>query len=244
MVGKRLLQGGISLLLMAVLFSACAKTPASPTPDKNMMITELAGTIQAQLTQTAEALPKATFTSTPAPTNTITPTVLATTAPVLTNTPALTSTATRPAVSDKAEYLGQDPKDDTVFAPGQTFTMTWQLKNTGATTWSTKYSFRYFFSDPTARFSASDITLPKEVKPGETANISLQMTAPTTPGEYTSSWVLTNQDGVNFSSVNVRIKVSGTAVTVTVTPTTAISTSTPTVTVVSVTETPTVTTVP
>jgi len=79
--------------------------------------------------------------------------------------------------------------------------------------------------------SATDISFPKEVKPEEEVDLTLNMKAPTTGGTYDSIWVLTNANGANFYSVTITIKVEGAASTATATlESTATNTPEPTLT--------------
>lgn len=237
------------LLLGMLLLTACTpKATPSPTVNPDDIRTQAMQTVQAQLTQTAIAAPSATPTFTLAPSNTpelSTPTLSATLPTLAATTPALLPTNTLPVgggTTDTALYVSQSPGDGTVFAPAQTFTMTWRLKNTGATTWTTQYQFR-FYAGSGGRMGASDITLPRDVAPNSEIDITLQMTAPLAAGEYNTIWVLSNKDGLNFSQVYLIFKVSGSTLTPTRPPSTA--TTAPTNTVAPIqTETPTETPTP
>ena len=51
--------------------------------------------------------------------------------------------------------------------------------------------------------------VPQEVKPGGVVEISVGLSAPTTPGTYTGYWRLKNADGVFFGkwvSVNIVVR--------------------------------------
>ena len=102
-----------------------------------------------------------------------------------------------PACTDKATFVSDVTVDDgMVFLPGQEFEKTWQLKNSGTCTWTTSYGVVFDNGD---RMSAeSPVAMPKEVKPGETVNISVKMTAPATDGSYRGDWKLRNQAGQVF----------------------------------------------
>lgn len=192
-------------LLAVILASACSPKTASPTPDAGAVYTQAAMTVQVAITQTAAAKPSATPIPTHVPTNTAAPTLFASAtsnAPVPTVAPA---TATKSP--DVGVWMAQNPGDGVTLQPGQAFTLTWQVKNSGTTTWTTQYMVRYYLSDLTLRMGAADSVLAHEVKPNETIDIQLPMTAPTTPGSYTTFWVLTNKDGVNFSQLTFSFNV-------------------------------------
>ena len=92
-------------------------------------------------------------------------------------------------------YVSQAVADGTVFKPGDQFTMSWVIKNVGTTTWPNTYRVRFYGG---VRFGVQDFNLPATVAINSSVTITVQMTAPSTAGQYNSIWVLTNNDGVNF----------------------------------------------
>ncbi len=86
--------------------------------------------------------------------------------------------------------------DGTVFEPGETFLKTWQLMNTGESTWTTDYAMR--FKEGERMGSVYEAAMPRQVPPRGTVNVSIEMTAPMEPGEYTSHWVLRDAAGREF----------------------------------------------
>lgn len=88
--------------------------------------------------------------------------------------------------------------DGTVFAPGEVFTKTWKLKNTGTCTWNKFYAITFSGGDD--MFGATT-TLRRAIPPNGTGNVSLELTAPGTEGTYTSYWVMTNGSGAPFGNV-------------------------------------------
>ncbi len=127
-------------------------------------------------------------------------------APLASFTPAA-GAATQPAgasSADKMQYVSQKVADGSTFSYGQSFTMTWVIKNIGTTTWDDTYMVRLFAGD---RFGADDLKFSGTVKPGETTNVTMDMTAPNKLGEYNSIWVITNTEGRNFGSFTLSIKV-------------------------------------
>lgn len=198
----------------ALLLTACAKATEvpSPTPDPNSQLTAVVQTVQAELTRSAGLTPTAT--KTPEATATLKPTATSS-LPTASPTSAFTATSAKPVVPDKAEFVGQNISDGTKFAPGDSFTLVWTMKNVGTSTWNTSYLLRHYAGD--ALGSPSSIKFPKEVKPNETVELSLSMRAPSTGGSYQSTWVMTNASGVNFSNMYIIIEVTGAAVTATAT---------------------------
>lgn len=113
-------------------------------------------------------------------------------------TQAPQATATRAAVgslpvsaNDRAEFVNDiTVPDGTTFAPNDVFVKTWQLKNTGTTTWTTDYALIFIDGD----LLGADTTVPLQVQvaPGETADLSIELTAPQKDGTYTGFWKLRN----------------------------------------------------
>lgn len=211
MLLNRKIRGGILLTVLLLLtLAACSNPNATPTISPEMVYTQAAQTVAAGLTQTAVLVPTATSTSTPPPTNTPAPTQAVTATSADATTPVTLASPTRSTGPDKAEWVAQSPGDGTVFAAGEDFTLVWTVKNTGSTTWTTDYQLRFYLGDASLRFKASDIKLPKEVKPNDTVDLSLWMEAPFNAGDYTTIWVLSTNEGVNFYPLTFTLKVSGT----------------------------------
>lgn len=224
MFGTKKMTGLIALVAAALLLAACAPE-ATPTTDPAEIRTQVASTVQAGLTQTAAAKPTETPTATLEPTSTptqVTPTLS------ITTTQAATATSTYAAAADKAEIIGVSSSG--TYNPGQSFSVTWTVKNTGSTTWSTGYQLRCFTT--AYCFSGVTTSFGKEVKPGETIDLTLNLVAPNISGDQSILWVLTNSGGVNFGPyLTYSFKVTGAAATATKASTsapTATATVTPT----------------
>lgn len=188
----------IGMLIFMLGLAACGSPAPTSTPtlDLNPFRTEVAATVLSQVTQTLAQAPS----DTPVPSSTPTTEPTSTTAPVgspaLTATPTLTATTPISGTVDRAQWVSQSVADDTTFAPGESFTMSWTIKNVGTSTWTTNYVLRFFSGN---RFGApNEVPLSKEVLPGDTIDITVQMTAPNTPGDYRSDWVLSNESRRNF----------------------------------------------
>ncbi|NMC86715.1 MAG: hypothetical protein GYA58_15675 [Anaerolineaceae bacterium] len=188
----------ISLIIIAaVVLSACSQTP---TEDPNVEITRIASTVQAQLTQIYLLTPSATPTLEPTATPTMIP---------ATDTPAgptETATGTPYPTYAPGATAGDNSKftadvtipDGTAVKAGEVFTKTWRLTNTGTTTWSTDYKLVYVDGNATGQNGALSVNLPNAVKPGETVDISVNFTAPSASGTYTSYWRLFSANGMLF----------------------------------------------
>ena len=104
--------------------------------------------------------------------------------------------------------------DGTTFTPGAPFVKTWRLRNTGTCTWTTDYSV--VFSTGEQMGGTSPIKLPSTIAPGQIIDLSMNLTAPNTPGSYRGYWMFSNTSGGLFGigpSANkafwVAINVSG-----------------------------------
>lgn len=144
-------------------------------------------------------------------------------------TPTPTRTGTvQPNACDRAQFVADvTVKDGTAFAPGISFNKTWRLKNIGTCTW-TNYSLIF---DSGEKMGGPDSALiPTSVAPGQTVDITIPLTSPTTAGTYRGYWKLKSNTGVPFGigtggtkSFWVEIKVTGTGIN----PGTATKTNTP-----------------
>ena len=113
--------------------------------------------------------------------------------------------------------------DNTVLAPGQTFRKTWRIQNAGSCSWSGGYQLVFTSGDTMGVNYAAN--LPAVVAPGETVEVSVDLTAPTALGVYQSNWKLRSPNGNVFGTSNsdndaiwVKIIVSDTASVSTVAP--------------------------
>lgn len=123
------------------------------------------------------------------PTPTMTPTQ-----PPPTPTPTPTNV---PLPCDLAQFVADvSVPDGTPFTPGSSFTKTWRLKNTGTCTWTDEYSLSFVSGN--AMSDKVNFDLPKTVRPGETVDLSVKMTAPKGNGNYKGNWMLRNEDGDLF----------------------------------------------
>jgi len=75
--------------------------------------------------------------------------------------------------------------DNTVLHPGVTFIKTWRVTNTGLNAWGAGYTLTYFKDEPLR--TERSIPLPP-LRPGETGEITLELTTPTQPAVYRTVW--------------------------------------------------------
>ncbi|HJR80754.1 MAG TPA: NBR1-Ig-like domain-containing protein [Anaerolineales bacterium] len=99
--------------------------------------------------------------------------------------------------------------DDTVFKPGVDFEKTWSLQNTGTCTWDDGYQLVFVSGDNAldpANFRIDESS--EFVSSGETADMTVTLTAPLAEGTYTANYRMQSDTGVFFGeTIYVRIKV-------------------------------------
>lgn len=212
-------------LAAGLLLAACGSgaEQAAPTIAVEQIQTEAVATFSADLTATALAMP--TNTPTEPPTPTVTPTF----PPAITVTPSPAVALTSPAGSCYGLTFVSDVTipDNTTMTPGQQFTKTWRVRNSGTCEWQT--GFRLNFTGGEA-MGGSSVSLSSAVQPGNTADLSVTLTAPTTAGTYRGNWRMANASGTFFGDeVYVLIVVGSAAATSTASATPTLApTSTPT----------------
>ncbi|NIS81302.1 MAG: hypothetical protein GTO14_14115, partial [Anaerolineales bacterium] len=87
--------------------------------------------------------------------------------------------------------------DGEELAPGENFTKTWRLQNNGSCTWTSSYSLVFDQGDSMDGPPSKQLTA-GTVGPGDTLDISVDLTAPASPGTFKGFWKLRNGSGVIF----------------------------------------------
>jgi hypothetical protein len=87
--------------------------------------------------------------------------------------------------------------DGTNFAPGTAFKKTWRLKNIGTCAWTSNDVSLVFDSGEKMGAPAS-VALPTTVNPGQTVDITVDMTAPSAAGHYFGYWKFKSNAGGVF----------------------------------------------
>lgn len=113
--------------------------------------------------------------------------------PEITATPAPTSEPE--ACTNRIQFAGETVPDNSVFAPETPFTKTWTLINAGSCTWTRDYVLAFFDG---ASMAGSNLTLHKEVQPGDNIVLSMNLTAPANEGAYQGWWMLQDEAGEFF----------------------------------------------
>jgi len=201
------------LTIFVIFLGSCNFPVVTPTPEGSSL-TAAAQTIQA-------ALPTNTPPGTSTPTFTPFPNLLTRTATPGTVQPPATATSNCNVMQFIADVT---IPDGTVMTPAQNFTKTWRLRNAGTCAWTTAYAV--VFSNGSTMNGPTTQALVGVVNPGQTVDISLNLTAPGDVGEYTGNWKLRDASGVLFGEFYIEIKVQN--------PATATNTSPPPFAVTSV----------
>ncbi|HKJ28469.1 MAG TPA: NBR1-Ig-like domain-containing protein [Anaerolineales bacterium] len=189
------------MVLLALLLAGCNLPGAAGPDDEQMELTYVAQTISAGLTQNAPSgvdqtpvdqqptdQQPDTPTDTPQPSNT----------PIPTNTPQPTATPTETIPCNQAGWVKDvTVPDGTTFAPGESFTKTWRLENTGSCNWNGDYEVVFDSGDKMNGGNVVDLSI-GTIEPGENVDISVDLKAPNTPGDYKGNWLLRSDDSVVF----------------------------------------------
>jgi len=123
--------------------------------------------------------------------------------PVLTvsiTLPGAAATATTTASGCNNATLVSDVTipDGTEMKPGDTFTKTWEIKNSGTCDWNENYKITFVGGD---LFGSDTTKIRRFVAAGNGASISLKMVAPNGSGTVTSSWQMADDSGNLFGQV-------------------------------------------
>jgi len=216
MIKQRLMTIAQVVMVSALILTACGGNEPEPTPtlSPDEIQTQAIGTFSAALTQTALAAPS----KTPVPTLTAS----ATFAPFATGAatlPNVSGPTVAPTTSCYQLRFFSDVTipDNTPMNPGQTFTKTWKVKNTGSCAWDAGFKFAFTGGDA---MSGLTYTLPSAVPANAEVELSVAMTAPNKAGAIRGNWRISTAGGQYFGDeVYVLILVGGATGTVTVTAT-------------------------
>ncbi|MEN9562806.1 MAG: hypothetical protein RIR73_1050 [Chloroflexota bacterium] len=201
----------VSLTAVLILMLACVPTLGStsapiPTFDPNGPLTAIALTAGSAATQTAINAPP-TATATPLPTKTPLPTPTPTaTFLFLIPTISLPPTQIPLGVSNKefdCQVLAVEPSAP--IAASTSFIGKWVVANIGTGSWrSDNVDYRYAEGDKFHLQSIYDF--PVNVQPGSTVELTVDMQAPGTPGEYITRWRI-NQSNKVICTMEMKILV-------------------------------------
>jgi hypothetical protein len=118
---------------------------------------------------------------------------------VLSFTPAAAMPVRAPAAqacTDRAQFVADvTVPDGTRYDPGAAFKKTWRLRNVGTCTWTTSYTMVF---DTGAQMGSTTSVNLTNTAPGQTVDVSVDMTAPNAAGHYIGYWKFKNASGTLF----------------------------------------------
>ena len=184
-------------LVLVIFLGACNLTQDNPEPagSPGALYTEAAMTVSVQLTAVNQGDPDS-------PINTPTP------SPEIALDPTATfeiPTLTPEGVADEGEGPCDQVKfvkdvtipDDMELEPGEKFTKTWRLQNSGSCPWTIGYLLYLESGDSLGAPASKDLTS-EVIEPGDTIDVSLDLVAPFETGSYQGNWKLRNVKGEGF----------------------------------------------
>lgn len=187
-----------AIVVAAVLLAGCnysnvaqgdqLATLAASTVEAALQLTELAATL-APPTLALPTLPAETATPSPTiPVNTPTP-----------QPPTVPPASVTPSKPCNAASFVADVNypDNTSVVMDEDFTKTWRLKNVGTCTWTSGYKLVFDSGDRMDAPSSKSFTS-GSIDPGETVDISVDLTAPNDDGTYQGNFRLKDPDGALF----------------------------------------------
>ncbi|MCJ7695697.1 MAG: NBR1-Ig-like domain-containing protein [Anaerolineaceae bacterium] len=220
LIKSKLLKSFGIILVLAVFLSAC-NVPSQQVSDPDELVQKALQTLEARSTQqmletlVAQLTQVSQETAFPQPTPTATQMILQSSPTPYppTNTPMVPTPTVMPVPCNIAKFIKDVTiPDNTLMDANATFTKTWRLQNVGSCTWTTDYDL--VFVSGTAMNALAVIPLSTSVAPGQVVDLSVNMKAPDTSGEFTGYWMLRNQYDARFGigvnaaySFSVKIKV-------------------------------------
>ena len=206
----------VTLCIVAVLVILGCASPAFVTPPPSppssysveTVIVQTAAVAQTQTallrppTETLTITPSPTWTATitPTPTATIvflflteisTPEDLSVDGAGFSNEGGNSNTATPEARKDwDCRVISRSPVRGTVFSPRTSFRAVWTVQNTGIQTWPKKGVDFVYHSGAHLHEGKPYRDIPKTVYPGGQVTLTVSMTAPKSPHEYSTRWSL------------------------------------------------------
>jgi hypothetical protein len=146
----------------------------------------------------------------------VAPTLIPTKAPPTPIPPTETPTGSGPGGCILGEQYVADVSipDGTVLAAGSSFVKTWRVRNTGTCTWE---NYKLIFAAGEQMSGPASVNV-NNTPPGATVDVTVNLIAPTTPGQHKGGWRFQATNGSVFGSLTVVIEVPAPA-TPTFTPT-------------------------
>lgn len=179
----------LALLLIGVLsLSACNLPSGTPESNEGIIFTLAAQTITAAAQNGNQA--------------TVTPQSVTDTPPAAATTqappPGVTITATSLPCNMASFVSDVTIPDNTNITVNKAFTKTWRLKNVGSCTWTSGYQLVFDSGDKMGGPDSQQLTN-GTVAPGQTVDVSVNLTAPASPGTYKGNWKIKEPGGLIFA---------------------------------------------
>ena len=175
------------IVLIAIILTACGSKIPAETASPTVVNTQAAVVV----------------TDTPAPAETVavdTPLTLGEASPTSASGPTSTSTPEPPrptnvaGCTNSAKFVADVTiPDNTQLDGGKEFVKTWRVMNSGTCIWASDYKLAYYSEE---RMNAPAIIPLAITYPGQTADISVTLTAPNSIGVHRANFVLENPDGL------------------------------------------------
>ncbi len=180
---------GVVLLVLGCRSTSLRSVVTTPTIDA--VGTQSAIVVRVHQTQTARP---ATPTPTPSTTPTVTPTATGTPTPRATSSPTATNTPTATVCVYDASFVSDETiPDGTHMEPGEAFTKVWLIENSGTCSWTRDFGIRSLTAPDSSSLVLSDI-----IRPGEVAEVSVDLQAPAESGVYRHTLQLQDSTGRVF----------------------------------------------
>ena len=111
--------------------------------------------------------------------------------------PGVTGTPGNANCTNKVTFVSDvTVPDNTQVSAGQAFTKTWRVKNDGTCAWGPNGSLNALVFTGGYQMGAPErVPLSGAIEPGQTADVSVQLTAPAEAGTYVSQWMFQVNDG-------------------------------------------------
>lgn len=166
----------------------------TPTPQASPTAQDVVSVDAPDATQTQAQQSEAAATPTRSP-DTTDPTSAPETPAVVASPPAAPGPKT---CQDVAAFYGDITiPDGTLFRPGEQFTKIWRVRNNGDCTWEAGYALVFAGGELMAGPLRQALD---DTAPGETLDISIDLTAPPSGGQYLGNWWFEDQQGNVFGT--------------------------------------------
>ena len=185
-------------LIMAIGLRGSTQTIQNLVMNFSGVQTAAVATFASNLTQTVAACPTSPPTLTPTSTPTLT----------LIDVNATEASATPTPSCYRLHWIKDvSVPDFTLMTPGETFTKSWLVSNSGTCAWQLGFRFAFYGGDP---MGGSNYTLTQAVNPGDQMDLSIPMTAPSGTGIIISTWRMSGFNGWFFGdALTVKIDLGG-----------------------------------